>query len=167
MVARIATTQFSGDPFMSESKASSPMPIPKVRIAELQLNRALLLFMDEQDYVSAITLAGAAEGILDGLLRLEGKGDQVALDNWIDLCIAAGSLDETKAQRREFADILNWHRNELKHHDARRGEELEDEISVGRSDAVECLERAISNYIALTGNHSDLILRFQVEVDQD
>lgn len=167
MDPRLATMRLSGDPHMSDEQADLPVLIPKVRIAELQLNRALHLFVEEQDYVSAITLAGAAEGILDGLLRLEGKGDQVALDNWIDLCIAAGGLKETKKQRQEFANILNWHRNELKHHDARRGDELEDEIPVGRGDAVECLERAISNYIALTGNYSDLILRFQVEADQD
>ena len=153
--------------FMSDKQADVPVLIPKHRIAEVQLNRALQLFMDEQDYVSAITLAGAAEEILGGLLRLAGKRDQVAMDNWIDLCIAAGGLEKTKDQRREFAGMLNWHRNELKHHDVRRGDDLEDEIPVSRGDAVECLERAISNYIALTGNHSDLILRFQIEADQD
>ena len=152
---------------MSDVQADEPVFIPKQRIAEIQLERALKLFLYERDYVSAITLAGAAEEIFGKLLILEGKGDRVSKDNWIDLCILAGGFDDTKAHRREFAGMLNWHRNELKHHDARPGEELVEEMLVGRSDAVDYLGRAVDNYLALTGNYSDdLIVRFHVDADE-
>ena len=38
-------------------------------VAERQLERAIALFLDEEDYVSALTLAGAAEEILGKLLN--------------------------------------------------------------------------------------------------
>ena len=54
-------------------------------IAERQLERAIVLFLDDKDYVSALTLAGAAEEILGKLLNKAGK------EHWLD-SITEGAL---------------------------------------------------------------------------
>lgn len=49
-------------------------------LATHQMERALRLFLDEGDYICAITLAGAGEEILGRLL--EESGRQHALGSW-------------------------------------------------------------------------------------
>ena len=152
---------------MSETidSPSAPQPLSKLEIAKRHLDRAVLLFLDEKDFVCAITLAGAAEEVFAQLLLLEGG--KTSADEWIDTTLAVGNIENTRANRQEIRGMLNWHRNELKHHGGREGDEPEDEVVVHRGDAVEVLDRAVDNYVALTGDRSDLILRYQMEVDQD
>ena len=54
-------------------------------IAEIQLTRAIKLFFKDQDYISSLTLAGAAEEILGALVRKSGK--KHALDEAIEVSI--------------------------------------------------------------------------------
>ena len=49
--------------------------LTKLEIAERQLNRAISLLIEDSDRVCAITLAGAAEEVLAGLLKAIGKID--------------------------------------------------------------------------------------------
>ena len=43
--------------------------LSKLDIALAQVERAIFLALDESDFISAVTLAGAAEEILGSLLR--------------------------------------------------------------------------------------------------
>lgn len=152
---------------MSEWSESShgPILLSKWEIAKQQLDRALLVFLDERDYVCSITLGGAAEEIFGQFLKRQGR--KTAKDKWVELCLKEGRFDDVPENRKAFTGMLNWHRNELKHHDGRDGDGPEEELAVDRGDAIDILQRAIDNYQALALPYSELILRFQVEIDQD
>ena len=49
--------------------------LTKLEIAERQLNRAISLLREDSDSMGVITLAGAAEEVLAGLLKAIGKID--------------------------------------------------------------------------------------------
>lgn len=121
------------------------LTLTKLEIAEHQLKKALELFLVDSDYVSAITLAGAAEEIL-GKLRA-ASGEEHALGTFINGCTGVGrAVFSEDWQPSIFAEIANHYRNGLKH--------ITDSspMTIPRSAAVEILDRAIENYWALTGN---------------
>ena len=129
------------------------LTLTKLEIAEHQLKRALLLFLNGSDYVSAITLAGAAEEIL-GKLR-EGCGENHALGNFVSGCVGVGrAVFNEDWPPSLFADMANHFRNGLKH--------ITDgsPMTIPREAAVEILDRAIENYWALTGNELPEMLQF-------
>jgi hypothetical protein len=86
----------------------------KLEIAVHQLDRAIKLLLDEKDPISAITLAGAAEEILGKLVNEAGGTN--SLEDFIDECIRIGGYAANdRSIRKEFADMQNYHRNQLKH----------------------------------------------------
>lgn len=97
---------------------SKPETISKSDIAIVQLNDAMNLFVDG-NFISAITLAGAAEEILGKLL--EGK-DVLSISAELFLTFKSDlNLDlEVGFSRKMLSDNLNFLRNELKH----RGEDV-------------------------------------------
>lgn len=114
-------------------------------IAEHQLLAALRLWQ-EKDYLSALTLAGAAEEILGKRLRKLGR--EPSFDQMRDLVVAVarqnGSTDPSL--EKTIGALLNSTRNELKHYAG------DDSITFDlRADCQEILERAVANYEALTG----------------
>ena len=77
--------------------------LSNLEIAKRQLERAISLFFDEQDFVSSLTLAGAAEKILGKILKLE-MHELHALDELIDGSlklngIKLGDQGEEKARK--------------------------------------------------------------------
>ncbi|MEJ8847675.1 hypothetical protein [Variovorax rhizosphaerae] len=120
----------------------------KLGAAIWQLDRAIALFLDEADYACAITLAGAADEILGKLLDEAGKTH--ALGQFLDLC---SYLDPT-TKRKAFVSLANARRDDLKHITHGGG------MAVTRDDAVEMLDRAVSNHQSLTGGESPSILRY-------
>ncbi|MGB5774116.1 MAG: hypothetical protein WBP89_05600 [Sedimenticolaceae bacterium] len=76
-----------------------------------QLDRAILLFLNEKDFVSSITLAGAAEEILGALVSKAG-GTPCVTDQ-------ARRLKESKlphlSEKQIAFNHLNLARNALKH----------------------------------------------------
>jgi hypothetical protein len=128
----------------SETLNLDEMPtFTKLQVAERQLDRALKLFLDEKDYVCAITLAGASEEILGKLLEKVGK--EHALGSFVKACVAAGRiLHGEEWSTKEFVGMENAWRDALKHYTD--GEP----IAVPREAAVEILDRAIDNLWALT-----------------
>jgi len=124
-------------------------------IAERQLERALSLFFNEKDFVSALTLAGAAEEILGKMLNEAGRKN--TLDE-----VVAGSMDlvgNETAKPNQIAALANHYRNRMKH--LQDGSAMT--FSVG-FEAAEMIERATSNYWQLTHELSPLMERFQTEV---
>lgn len=121
-------------------------------IAERQLLAAIRLW-HEGDYVSAITLAGAAEEILGKRLRKKGK--EPSFDNIKSAIMALSQTlgDENQKTEKIVADLLNQTKNELKHYSG--DDHLEFDLL---EDSIELLERAITNYQMLTGvMHNEMI----------
>lgn len=123
-------------------------------IAEQQLLTALRLW-HEEDYVSAITLAGAAEEILGKRLRQCGKEPSFDNTKRIIVKLSRQLGDDDPNTEKLVADLLNSTRNELKHYAGE--DQLEFDL---KEDSVELLERAIANYTMLTGLIHDDMLTF-------
>jgi len=132
------------------------LTLTRVEVAEHQLERALQLFLHEKDYVCAITLAGASEEILGKLLKKEGK--EHALGSFVKACVATGKVvyNENWSQK-QFADMANSFRNDLKHYTD------ETPVTIPREAAVEILDRAIENFCALTSRETPNMRRFMEE----
>jgi hypothetical protein len=114
-------------------------------IAEHQLLAAIALWREE-DYLSSLTLARAAEEILGKRLRKLGR--EPSFNQLRDLIVAiAQSEGETHPSlEKTIGEMLTNTRNELKHYGG------DDSLTFDlRSDCLEMLERAIANYQALTG----------------
>ncbi len=97
----------------------------KADLAKTQLEDAIDLFLAGKR-ISAITLAGAADGIFSGLLKEKGKSS-VAEDTWegIDEVRANTGLSYAGDRTKKNAfNEWNEHRNRLKHHDKRDEETL-------------------------------------------
>lgn len=124
------------------------------KIAWIQLRRALDLFMNDGEYASALTLAGASEEILGFLLRLEGRS--ASIDNWRSLIAAIGSIEGEDLTDKEIFRWLNFARNSAKH--VFDGQILE----LTREHAVEILDRAISNWTAFTGENPDVFVEYRI-----
>lgn len=128
------------------------------KIAEQQLLAAIRVWRDG-DYISAITLAGAAEEILGK--RLRGLGREPSLDNLKSAVVELSRLlgiDDPKAAQHA-ADSLNRTKNDLKHYAGY--EELQfDPLQ----ESIDLIERAIANYRMLTGLLHDDMAQFWVKV---
>lgn len=124
--------------------------LTNLEVAERQLERSIALYLDEKDFVSALTLSGAAEEILGKLLNKQGK------EHWLDN-ISKGALralgfrkkmfdtPEAKKARKEIANLANHHKNRMKHYN--------DDGSITftvDAEAADMIDRAISNYFELT-----------------
>lgn len=89
------------------------MTLTKLEAASRQLDVAMRIFL-EGDYLSSLTLAGAAEEILGQLCRRAGK--TVSAD-----AVAAYHFSETdptltdKERKKVLFDLMNRPRNEAKH----------------------------------------------------
>lgn len=138
--------------------------LSNLEVAHRQLERAIALFMDEQDFVSALTLAGAAEEILGKLLVEQGKS------HWLESISVAALVvlgfpktehesPEAREAKREIANIANFHKNRLKHIN------VEGTMTfLVNEKAAEMIDRAISNYLELTKRETGAMGRFRHEV---
>lgn len=142
----------------SETLNLDEMPtLSKREVAAHQLECALRLFLDENDYVCAITLAGASEEILGKLL--EQSGQDHALGSFVKACIAIGkNIHGEEWPPKLFVTMANEFRDSLKH--ITDGQV----VTVPKEAAVEILDRAIENYRLLTADETPLMRRFMEEV---
>jgi vacuolar-type H+-ATPase subunit F/Vma7 len=135
--------------------------LSNLEIAHRQIERAIVLFLDDRDYVSALTLAGAAEEILGKLLNNEGK------EHWLD-SIAKAALralgfrkkelktPEALKTKKEIVNIANQHKNTFKHYNNDGTATLFVDVA-----AAEMIERAISNYFDLTQRETGAMGKFK------
>jgi len=114
-------------------------------IAEHQLLAALRLWREE-DFLSALTLAGAAEEILGKRLRKLGREPSFDQLRGIIVALARSEGETDPDLEKIVGDLLNSTKNELKHYSG--DEALTFDL---RADCHEILERAVANYEALTG----------------
>lgn len=118
-------------------------------IARVQLEKSVVLYMSEGDYISAITLAGAAEEILGKMVKFSGKKNALAQEVEVGLElneIFSGCPDLRELSANEIiAEAVFW-RNRMKHLDVSTltGVLLDDKEA-----AKDLIERALKNYEAL------------------
>ena len=141
---------------MSKYSLEPDLSLAKAEIAKLQLEDAIELFLASK-WISATTLAGAADGIFSGLLKLQGEPSAVE-DAWkhIEEVRAATGLPYAGTRtKRESIREWNQRRNALKHHDKADQDPL---IFNPFDDAVEMINRANGNGDRLgvvAGNRQD------------
>ncbi|WP_168793667.1 hypothetical protein [Paraburkholderia aromaticivorans] len=136
------------------------MRYTKQEAAERQLNTSIRLFF-EGDYLSSLTLAGAAEEIF-GKLSLRA-GLPVALDEVAEF--HRGDTDPAltdKQHRTLIADILNKARNQAKH----ANDPLETELDVSEWEPAYLLMRAVPMAQKLGVTDTDEMKAFAVWVQQ-
>ena len=137
----------------------SEQPYHKQTIGLMQIETALKLYFEGQDYFSAITLAGAAEEIFGKLLSTRG------IENSLESITAASTAIHQKlfgspVARKDIADRANRARNALKH------VELNESQMVSldpKEEAKDMLQRAVDNYWLLEQSLTPAMERFQRE----
>lgn len=130
-------------------------------VASRQLDRAISLFLDEKDFVSSITLAGAAEEILGKLVKNNNMSH--ALEDIIESALLLNEICpegvEAPKARKEIAKVANYYKNRMKHYNESGGMVLSTDYF-----AADIIDRAISNYWMLKTSETDLMRRFREEV---
>jgi len=121
----------------------------------MQLERAISLYVDEKDYISAITLTGAAEEILGHLLLQQGSELNI-VQAWADAFRFAEPSDSGEVlPRRDVINELNRVRNWLKHFQG--GEDLEFDPDLS---AQMLLLRGVTNYMMVANGPTDSMSAF-------
>ena len=130
---------------MSETTAT------KLEIAQSQLETAIALFVSRRDRLSAITLAGAADGILHGLVLKAGK--QPFSDYAMGVHEAMSGETPAKAKyARHINDKLNI--NDLKHMDEGGSDQVALDVDIS---ALGSILKAIANHHTLVPKHPAFI----------
>ncbi len=118
------------------------------RIAVIQLETAIRLYNEGDEYVSAITLAGAAEEILGNLLN--ERGDNSKLDDLkADGVKVYKALFGSETEPKYIADAANKYRNAMKHLTTTDDHTI---VFDPEESAFDMIDRAISNYWRLEEN---------------
>ena len=124
----------------------------KFELAEHQLDRSLNLYLDEKDFISAITLAGVAEEIFRKILNKDGQKN--ALDEYIESFTAFDN--DLKDYEKWFIKHLNYHRDNLKHFEVPHvknspyaSDSLSTHISIYASAVTDVIFRALKNHSRL------------------
>lgn len=124
--------------------------IPKKELARSQLNVALKLYLQSEEYPSCITLAGAAEEVLGKIAS--DAGHEPALKKKLqELLTLHMQLWGTEAKESDYAELRNHARNEMKHRCSGADLSLDYE-----QQAAQMLARALENYLLCFGTpHPD------------
>jgi len=130
----------------------------KRELADVQFDGAIALFLDSRDYLSALTLAGAAEELYGGLFEaadLTNATPKRAIDIYREALQRVGLHYNEKFTNAQAIAELNRERDALKHFRDGAAVEL---------DAAECaeemIERAHFNRYQLTGDFHSRIAEF-------
>jgi hypothetical protein len=123
----------------------------KSQIATEQLKTAILLFLNDCDPASVITLAGAASAILDQLVKNKGKTPFVDFARHIYAAFG-GSTPRRTRYNRYINDKLGI--NALKHMSPSCPENLEIDLQKNAEDAI---GKAVADYVAIFGQEHDFI----------
>ena len=121
------------------------MPVyHRVEIAKAHLHRAIVLFIEEKDFINSITLASAAEEIL-GKIASEANLAP-AMEQLTDSLHS--KLSGTIGKKKLRNDYLNRTKNSLKHFDHGNGKLLEIEPE---EEAISMIVRAATNLLLVEG----------------
>ena len=131
--------------------------LSRFEIADIQLQQALNLYSDGRDLISTITLAGAAEEILGGLVSQ--AGETLALKEKVaNLRGMHEFVWGEEANEKAYVEIRNQARNCFKHFG--NGNEVFVDLEL---EAVSLLKRAIANYMKLVPGSKFKFMAFEKE----
>lgn len=125
--------------------------VAKLALAQQQLETAIGLFVSRRDRVSAITLAGAADGILHGLVLQAGKTP------FSDYALGVReALSGETPSKSKFARHINdkLKINDLKHMDETQDDQVVIDVDVS---ALGAILKAIANHHTLIPEHPEFI----------
>jgi len=121
--------------------------LSKIQIATIQLRTAVQLY-NKQNYISAVTLAGAAEEILGQVAKTKSGTNALLADKvWIDQL--ADYLNKPRPTFGKVASTRNKIKNELKHNDSGQDAELDHDFQL---EAETFILGAIRNYELIAGH---------------
>lgn len=122
------------------------MIISKLDAARMQLDAAIDHFFSN-DHVCSITLAGAAEDILAGLLQVNGEQSPFEfLHDWYQR-----EYNVTYSKTDFSHQIANLPRNWLKH----AKKDPETQLNISKKDSILMLMRAVPCYYKLSNGHTE------------
>lgn len=129
-------------------------------MALMQLETALRLYFERNDYYSVITLSGAADEVFGQILKSQGREPRLES---IKKSVAAifERLRGRPLDPKKVAESANFARNALKHWS--EGQPLAVQFDA-IEEAKDMLERAIANYWSLESNLLPSMLKFQDEI---
>lgn len=107
-----------------------------------------MLYLDGADYLSAITLAGAAEEPLGKLVEKAGGKNRLASESSAVCAIHLQLFDEP-LERQDAIAVINLARNSLKHLGG--GEDFDIDP---KDEAYQIIDRALGNYLQLSNDIS-------------
>lgn len=146
----------SKEPLIEENKTTAKT-YQRFQLAAKQLETAIMLFLTEQDRLSAITLSGAADVIFSELVNRQGK------KNYTDILASdEGNGRSREELGKEINDLL--YINSLKHFDS--GDEEYIKLDVNEC-AVASILKALVNYNMLDGKDDKLIIAFRYWVTKN
>jgi hypothetical protein len=133
--------------------------VDKLEAASLNLDAAIELHEQER-FVPAITLAGAAEEILGKLVERAGGTHALASESSAAAAIFEalyGATGQRDLKRKEMAARANFARDNLKH--LNREAPLVVDIDPP-AESYDIIGRAVSNYVQIVGRLSPAMERF-------
>jgi hypothetical protein len=133
----------------------------QIEAACAQLDRAIRLFLDEHDYYSAATLAGASEGVLGPIAVHLGESEH-ALKSKVSY-IRQGLTDEENnlVDGTSLIADLNLFRDWLKH--CKVTADSDGDLEIDAEDAAfELIDRAVTNCVLVMENRTEQMERFRV-----
>ncbi|HEY9397035.1 MAG TPA: hypothetical protein VIQ28_05370 [Burkholderiales bacterium] len=126
-------------------------------IALAQLEKALRLYVRDEDLICVVTLAGAAEEILGKLARVEGKTPSLERRVAHKMEMFSAIFPNTPIPpKKAFVSLSNQGRDAMKHLTTTDPITIDIEEKSGR-----LLARAVENYVLLFGSETPLMRRFQ------
>ena len=129
--------------------------LTKLEVAISQLRLSIALFMEGREYISVITLAGAAEEIMGRLVAATGSKPALGrhADGARQLHIALWGNDPGD---KVFKDLKNKTRNELKHLSSGAS------LTIGlEQECIRMLDRAVENYRHLHKRAATFIVQYE------
>jgi hypothetical protein len=129
----------------------------RIQLAVEQLQTALALFLEARSYVSALTLAGAAEEILGKALEHEGKQTTLQYEHTV-IAPVEKFLRRQPLTWKVFVDEKNRVRNAAKHMRDANETDIEADLE---DEALWMIVRACDNYNRLDLPKTDLMYEFE------
>jgi len=129
------------------------MKLTKLKLAEIQIEKAIDLFVNEEDYVCSLTLAGAAEEMLGNILHKNGEENILAeLLPWYQ------EKHDPNITFSKLAKGVNETRDELKHGHANPDPNYE--VDISKPLCGQMLMRALVNYKAVAKDPTNKMIEF-------
>ncbi len=124
--------------------------------AVYQLNRAIEIFLDQNDYYASATLAGASEEILGTLLTKSGREHSFGkMKSRLSKMLSENEKAAIDGERG-LVSLLNEYRNWLKH-----SKQDDHEIYIdSEAESFALIERAYENWVALGEKDTEQMSRF-------